>query len=232
LITGALLRRRLRDAKEEYRKQDDVFTEFCEQQQDNAEQWKDEVRTWEAAEEGARPKNPFDSPNVGECSRTQNILLYTYDVVQAQQKMMFGINMPSKRRWQKILVSLLFTIFCLVGSLSLFWNLKSSSLYYLIVFLCSFDLMIYPRRRVKVAASHTTASSTSQARTALIERQTRLQRGIASFRSLQATYTPTALRELRKASGSAPLDTTQAIVEDIPLLAPTALIGLGYEVPH
>lgn len=74
------------------------------------------------------------------------------------------------------------------------------------------------------------ASPTPQARTALIERRTRLQRGIASLRSVQATYTPTALQELRKTSSQAPLDTAQAIVEDIPLLPPTALVGLGHTV--
>lgn len=81
-----------------------------------------------------------------------------------------------------------------------------------------------------MAASHISASSTPQARTALIERRTRLQRGIASLRGLQATYTPTALQELRKTATNTPLDTSQAIVEDIPLLAPTALVGLGYNV--
>jgi len=75
------------------------------------------------------------------------------------------------------------------------------------------------------------SSPTPQARTALIERRTRLQRGIASLRGIQATYTPTALQELRKSAIMTPLDTAQAIVEDIPLLAPTALVGLGYAVP-
>jgi len=87
------------------------------------------------------------------------------------------------------------------------------------------------RRRVKVAASRIPSSSTPQLRTALIERRTRLQRGIASFRSLQATYTPTALQELRKTSSSTPINTAEAIVESIPLLPPTALVGLGYDVP-
>lgn len=71
-------------------------------------------------------------------------------------------------------------------------------------------------------------SPSPQARTALIERRTRLQRGIASLRSLQATYTPAALQELRKTAPNAPLDTNQAVVELIPLLPPTELVSLGY----
>lgn len=59
------LRRRLRDAIEEHRQQQEIFSEFCEQQTEFAEQWKREVREWEAAEDGAKPKNPFDSPYVG-----------------------------------------------------------------------------------------------------------------------------------------------------------------------
>jgi hypothetical protein len=65
LFKVLFLRRRLRDAIEEHRQQQEIFSEFCEQQTEFAEQWKREVREWEAAEDGAKPKNPFDSPYVG-----------------------------------------------------------------------------------------------------------------------------------------------------------------------
>lgn len=58
-----------------------------------------------------------------------------------------------------------------------------------------------------------------------------MQRGIASLRSLQATYTTAALQELRKTATNVPIDTSLVIVEDIPLLSPTELTGLGYDVP-
>lgn len=89
----------------------------------------------------------------------------------------------------------------------------------------------YPRRQITVAARVVAKSSTPQGRTALIERRTRLQRGIASLRGLQATYTPASLQELRKTDTNVQLDTAQAIVELIPLLPPTELVSLGYTPP-
>lgn len=75
-----------------------------------------------------------------------------------------------------------------------------------------------------------TKAPSPQGRTALIERRTCLQRGIASLRSLQSTYTNIALLELRKTATDMPIDTSKALVELVPLLPPTALVGLGYNV--
>lgn len=94
----------------------------------------------------------------------------------------------------------------------------------------NFPTLTTRRRQVTVQAMCVAKSSSPQARTSLIERRTRLQRGIASLRGLQSTYTNMALLELRKTATDVPIDTSKALVELVPLLPPTALAALGYNV--
>ena len=122
-IPGVFLRRRLRDAREEYHKQHETFVEFCEQQSDSAEQWKEEVRDWEAAPDGAKPKNPFESPHVGQYLHYV-VLRETCcnNIQQEQPRTMSETSMHWMRPWPKSLVLFLFTTYLRVALSSLSWS--------------------------------------------------------------------------------------------------------------
>lgn len=81
------------------------------------------------------------------------------------------------------------------------------------------------RRRIRVEVQlKRKTDGTAKQETDLVEQRSKLSRNIARFRTLQATYTPTALQVLAERPAAIPGDGDSApLVENIPLCLPSSL---------
>lgn len=202
IISGALLLRRLRQAREECAVQKESFESFSAKQEDRVPTWTAMVEAYEA---DSTQTNPYEIAHSG-LNEADIRLAFAREEEEQAAKGIPAVHEVSPSTF-------------IIAGLDLE---EQQYVPHINSYLLTLTNHI-SRRRICVEMELKTASTVKQ-KTDVIEQRTKLSRNIARFRTLQATYMPASLQSLaQRPLSSSSVEGTAVLVENIPLCLPSAL---------